>query len=402
MERYPQSVEESMKRFYSTLSEKDKRRYAGIETLKLGHGGIVYISRLFGCEENTIKLGMKEIRDNPENAEYDPAIRRPGGGRKGYEEKFPGIDEKFLDVLKEYTAGDPMDENVLWTNLTKDEIAEKIYKKFGIKISITVVRKLLRKHNYKRRKAQKTKTLKNVKNRNEQFENIKKLISDYEKSGDPIISIDTKKKEYLGEFYREGYTYNQEPLSVYDHDFNSFAQGIVIPHGIFDYKQNTGYMNIGTSKDTSEFACDSIKNWWYNEGRHRYPNAKSILVLCDGGGSNGSRHYIFKEDLQHLVDEIGIKIRIAHYPPYTSKYNPIEHRLFSFVTKSCKGVIFKSVDIVKQLVEKTKTKKGLRVTAQIIDKVYKIGRKYAKDFKKNMRILFDDFLPEWNYVVVPE
>jgi hypothetical protein len=243
--------------------------------------------------------------------------------------------------------------------------------------------------------------MKYVKNRDEQFKTISKYRLEYEAAGNPIISMDTKKKEFLGNFYRDGYLYCQIPIYVWDHDFNTFAKGVVIPHGIYDVRLNMGYINIGTSKDTGEFACDSIRNWWYKYGKYNYPNATSILVLCDGGGSNSSRHYIFKEDLQKLVDEIGVEIRIAHYPPYTSKFNPIERKLFSFVTKACQGVIFEAVKIVKSLMEKTETKKGLKVFVDIIDKKYKTGRKVAKNFKENMRIIFDEYLPQWNYRAVP-
>lgn len=181
----------------------------------------------------------------------------------------------------------------------------------------------------------------------------------------------------------------------------SFAAGIIIPHGIYDIVQNIGYIHIGTSHDTGEFACDSIRHWWYNFGRFDYPDATSLLIPCDSGGSHSSRHYLFKEDLQSLADEIGIEIRIAHYPPYCSKWNPIEHRFFPHVTRARQGVIFTSVELVKDLMEKTHTKTGLKTFVHIIDKVYKTGRKYAADFKENMRIAFDDFLPKWNYCAVP-
>ena len=243
--------------------------------------------------------------------------------------------------------------------------------------------------------------MKRVKYRDAQFENIAHLRAVHIAAGNPVISMDTKKKEYLGNFYRDGHLYTTEELQVYDHDFSSQAEGIVIPHGIYDVQRNTGYINLGTSHDTSEFARDCIRNWWNNRGRFEYPNATSILVLCDGGGSNNSRHYIFKQDLQALVDELGIEIRIAHYPPYTSKYNPIEHRLFPHVTRACQGVVFKSVELVKELMEKTHTRQGLKVTVQIVDQVYQTGRRAAKDFKETMRIVFDEFLPQWNYTAVP-
>jgi hypothetical protein len=243
--------------------------------------------------------------------------------------------------------------------------------------------------------------MKETAHRNEQFENIARLKAEYRASGNPIISMDTKKKEYLGNFYRDGRLYTQCPLEVYDHDFTSFAEGIVIPHGIYDMLKNTGYINLGTSKDTSEFACDSLRNWWYNQGQYDYPHATSLLVLCDGGGSNNARHYLFKADLQHLADEIGIEIRIAHYPPYTSKYNPIDHRLFPHVTRACRGAVFSSLARVKYLMAQTKTQQGLTVIVQIIDKIYQTGRKVSDEFKKNLPIHFDEYLPQWNYRAVP-
>lgn len=294
-----------------------------------------------------------------------------------------------------------MDDTVRWTNLRPWEIAQRLADRYELEVSRTVVRKLLQKHHYRRRQALKKQTLKNVPQRNEQFENIARLITEYEKSGNPIMSMDTKKKEYLGNFYRAGQLYTLEQLLTFDHDFTSLAQGVVIPHGLYDLKQNIGYINLGTSKDTSQFACDCLRNWWYQQGQYDYPDATSILLLCDGGGSNSARHYIFKQDLQQLVDEIGIEIRIAHYPPYTSKYNPIEHRLFPHVTRACQGVIFTSIELVKELIEKTRTSTGLKVTVQIIDQVYETGRKVADDFKETMKIVFDDFLPQWNYTAVP-
>jgi len=264
-----------------------------------------------------------------------------------------------------------------------------------------VVRRLLKKHYYRRRKAQKRRTKKTVPYRNEQFENIARLIAEYEASGNPAISMDTKKKELLGNFYREGCLYTLEELQTYDHDFKSYAEGIIIPHGLYDLRLNIGYIQIGTSRDTSEFACDSLRHWWYTYGQKLYPHATSILLLCDGGGSNGSRHYIFKADLQDLADEIGVEIRIAHYPPYCSKHNPIEHRLFPHVTRACQGVVFTSVALVKELMEKTHTKTGLQAFVHILDNVYLTGRKVVADFKENMHIVFDDFLPRWNYRAIP-
>jgi len=326
MKPYDNQFEQTMKRFYESLSEKDRRLYAGIEALKLGHGGRSYIAGVLGCSRRTVSKGAKAMSDLSPR-EVDRRIRKPGGGRKPYHATWKQIDEKFLLVLRNHTAGDPMDEKVRWTNLSLGEIVQALRKDHDIQVSKHVVRKLLKKHDYRRRKAQKKRAMKEVAHRNEQFENIARLIDEYEAAGNPILSMDTKKKEYLGNFYRDGHLYTLEEIQTYDHDFNSFATGIIIPHSIYDLHLNVGYIQLGTSHDVSEFACDSFRHWWYTYGRLLYPDAASILVLCDGGGSNGARHYIFKEDLQKLADDIGVGIRIAHYPPYCSKYNPIEHRL---------------------------------------------------------------------------
>jgi hypothetical protein len=206
----------------------------------------------------------------------------------------------------------------------------------------------------------------------------------------------------IGNFYRDGQGYCTEPLEVFDHDFLSSADGVLIPHGIYDLKRNAGYLTLGTSHDTSEFSCECIKDWWERYGKHSYPSASSILILADGGGSNSSRHYIFKEDLQKLVNEIGIEIRMAHYPPYTSKYNPIEHRLFCHVSRACGKTVFTSVEQAKKLMDKTSTSKGLKVHTSINEKTYKTARKAQEDFKSQMTILFDDSLGKWNYRAVPQ
>ena len=294
-----------------------------------------------------------------------------------------------------------MNSEIRWTNLTQSEIRDRIEQNYGTRVSRRVIRQLLKKHGYRTRKAQKRKTMKQVEGRDEQFQKIAQLKADYQARALPIISIDTKKKEYLGSFYRAGTLYTREVVEVFDHDFNSFAEGLVIPHGIYDLTHNKAFVNIGTSHDTSEFACDSLRRWWLEQGRYDWPDAQEMLLLCDGGGSNSSRHYLFKQDLQALADELGLKIRVAHYPPYCSKYNPIEHRLFPHLSRVCQGVIFKSVEMVKQLMEKAKTKTGLRVQVRILDKLYEKGRKVATDFKETMRIVFDDTLPRWNYVVIP-
>ena len=397
MDVYPPEVEERMRRFYHSLNEKERRLFAGLEALRIGHGGRNYIAEVLGCSRNTVKMS------NLPQKQVEQFIRQPGGGRKSYEVTWGAeLDEKFLEVLRDHTAGDPMDETVRWTNMTPQNISQVLQKDHGIKISKSVVRKLLKKHSYRRRKAQRRLSLKSeIKNRNEQFENIARIKAEFEMAGNPIISMDTKKKEDLGNFYRDGHLYTREELKTFDHDFKSYAEGTVVPHSFYDLKLNVGYVQMGVSHDTSEFACDSFRHWWYTHGQQNYPGASAILILCDGGGSNSSLHYIFKQDLQTLADEIGVEIRIAHYPPYCSKYNPIEHRLFSHITRACQGVIFTSIEVVQELIEKTNTKAGLKAFVHVINKVYEIGRKVAAGFKENMRIVFDDLLPRFNYRAVP-
>lgn len=224
----------------------------------------------------------------------------------------------------------------------------------------------------------------------------------YQAEGNPVVSVDTKKKELIGNLYREGKIYTTETIEVLDHDFPTLAEGVAVPHAIYDLARNEAYVSIGTSRDTSEFACDSIRYWWYSFGKIHYPKASSILMLMDGGGSNSSRHYLFKRDLQAVADEIGIEIRIAHFPPYTSKWNPIEHRVFPHITRALQGVVLNTHRLVKQLIEKTTTKTGLKVFACILNKLYETGRKVTADFKKSMRIVFDALLGQWNYVAVPD
>lgn len=204
----------------------------------------------------------------------------------------------------------------------------------------------------------------------------------------------------IGSLYRVGHTYTQAPIEVYDHDWASLATGRAIPHGLYDLSENIGYVQIGTSRDTHEFAIDSLRYWWQNHGRGRYRTATSLWLLCDGGGSNSSRSYLFKAALQALAIELGINIRVAHDPPYTSKYNPIEHRLFPHLTRATQGVIFESVDVVKDLMATATTAKGLAVVTTVLDKVYETGKKATDELKASIQIVFDDVLPKWNYTAL--
>jgi hypothetical protein len=303
-------------------------------------------------------------------------------------------------VLEEFTAGDPMRVGTLWTNLSLRELQRRLIG-LGTPASRRVIRRLLRQLKLGRRTARKKKSMGHHPDRNAQFENIARLRREYQAAGDPVISADTKKKELVGNFHRPGVTFTERTVETNDHDFGSASAGKLIPHGIFDPVRNHAHIHLNTSHDTSELCCDSIASWWEEHGHAAYPEARRLLILCDGGGSNSATHYLFKEDLQRLADRLRIELRVAHYPPYCSKHNPIEHRVFPHVTRACQGVIFHTLEIAKQFIARAKTTTGLRVTVGVLAKVYATGRKYAEGFKEKMKILFDDHLPKWNYRAVP-
>jgi hypothetical protein len=314
----------------------------------------------------------------------------------------PAVEANFRKVLEDHTAGDPMRPELKWTNLSRRQIAKRVHE-LGTPVSRHAVSQLLRKHGYRRRKALKKKTMgPRNSNRNAQFENIARLKKEYLDAGLPVISMDTKKKELLGDFFRDGKIDTRETIKTNDHDFVSMGAGTVIPHGLYDVAKNKGFIHLNTSHDTSELACDSLAAWWDQQGRDDYPRAEKLLLLCDGGGSNSATMYLFKEDLQKLATRLGIEIRVAHYPPYCSKHNPIEHRLFPHLTRACRGVIFQTLETVQYYMAKAETTTGLKVRVSILDKVYDTGRKYAAGFKKTMKIVFDKILPKWNYRAIPE
>lgn len=254
---------------------------------------------------------------------------------------------------------------------------------------------------YKRRSLAKTDEPKKVENRNEQFEKIGRLKDNFLAQDYPVFSLDTKKKELLGNFHRSGNYFGTKTQSVYDHDFPSYSDGKVIPHGIYDIGDNKGYLSLGLSKDTSNFVCDNFENFWINTLQWKYPEAEWVLFLCDSGGSNNCRHYLFKEDLYNLSQKLQINIMVAHYPTYCSKYNPIEHRLFPHIHRKWKGLVFKDIQIVKERASKASTKTGLSVDVVINEREYPINRIYKPEFKKNIKqyIIFDEDLPLWNYYV---
>lgn len=322
------------------------------------------------------------------------------GGRKEASIASPDLERNLCQVVDDHKAGDPLREDVVWTYLSSTEIAARL-DRMGTPAGPDTVRGLLSQLGFRKRQAEKTKAMGDVPFRNEQFENIVLLKQEYVDSPNPIISMDSKKKELLGEFFRAGTSWANGSNATFDHDYPSYADGKIIPHGLYDIKRNVGHITLGTSHDTSQFACDSFFLWWQRHGMRAYLKAKSILLLCDGGGSNNCRHNIFKEDLQRLVNRIGLPIRVAHYPPHCSKYNPIEHRLFPHVTRAWSGVIFRTLEIVKKCLRRVSTSTGLKLTYAVLDKVYDLKRQASDRFLESSPIQFDEHLPNWNYTVVP-
>jgi len=327
-------------------------------------------------------------------------IRHPGGGRKRLLAQAPELDGQFEQVLQEHTAGDPMNGDIRWTNLTADQIAAQLSTAHGQPVGVHVVKQLLKRHKYVRRKVRKCKRLGDCADRNAQFENIRQRKAQYTALGWPIISMDTKKKELLGDLYRDGHLYAQEVITVFDHDFPYLATGVVIPYTLYDLQRNTAYVYLGASKDAAAFVCDCVAHWWTHYGQDHYPGVPSILILADGG-SNSARHFIFKENLQLLANRLDVTLRLAHYPPYCSKWNPVEHRVFPHLTRALSGVSLTSHTQAKTLLERTTTRTGLRVVVHLWDKVYETGRKVAANFEETIRIVFDAHLAQWNYCAVP-
>jgi hypothetical protein len=303
--------------------------------------------------------------------------------------------------LEVRTAGSPDEEDIVYTHLSPRELSQEVAA-MGTPIGRDAIDSWLEDAGIRRRQIRKDLAGGEHPDRDAQFQRIADLIDQFQADGDPYFSIDTKAKEHLGKLYRKGRVRGSGPFQAFDHDFPSWADGVVIPHGIYDPLHKRGHINVGLSRDTSEFACDSLRWYWNRIGKRRYPNASSILVLCDGGGSNSASKYIFRHDLQRLSEAIELPIRIAHYPPYCSKYNPIERRFFPHVGRACAGMLFDSLDTVVSLMKRAVTLTGLRTTVNVITRAYEKGRQATDEMKNALRIRHDTLLPKWNYVAMPQ
>jgi len=313
---------------------------------------------------------------------------------------FPGIHKAFLDIVDPHTAGDPDEDGVLWTNLSRPQIAEELGRR-GFRVSVAIVSQLLARHRLGRRKAIKTLSLGRHADQDRQFQTIAGHLAAYMRSDDPIVSMDTKHKEFLGLLFRQGRLYTQKARKALDHDFPSAAQGVIYPHGFYDVRRNLGHLNLGLSHDTSRFACDSLGCWWELHGQPAYPNSRRMLLLCDGGGSNASNRYVFKYHLERLAERLGLEIRVAHYPPYCSKFNPIEHRFFPHVTRACQGLLLRSLQVTCRAMARASTKMGLKTTVHVLAGEYPLKEGYPDDYPPRMKIRFDEEHPVWNYRAIP-
>lgn len=303
--------------------------------------------------------------------------------------------------MRTRTAGDPDKEDTVFTELPVIQIAERVTDQ-GTQVSDKTVANWLKEIGLGLRKMAKDIPGGSSPDREAQFDRIGELIDEYTSAGNPYFSIDAKAKEHIGRLYRVGRVHTTEPFHAFDHDFPSWADGRVIPHGIYDPNRNSGHINLGLSHETSEFAADSLRWYWNRIGKRCYPDATSILLLCDCGGSNSANRYLFKHYLQQLSESIGTEIRVAHFPSYCSKYNPIERRFFPHVGRACSGMLFDSLATVVELMRRARTRTGLQTTVNVIRRQYATGQKATDEIKTALRIRFDKLLPKWNYTAVPQ
>lgn len=407
---YDQSHEEFMRIYSRSLPEDHRRRYGALEALKIGFGGIAYVARVLGMSRRTIYTGIGELEamgtGDPRHPQRpsgnEKRIRRAGGGRPKAVERQAGLEEALEEVLEAHSAGSPTDETVRWTDLKPLQLAQELLAR-GFEIGRNTAAKLLDRAGYRRRSLRKELKTGHVDahERDQQFRYIDTLRRQARARDVPVLCGDTKKKEPLGHLHRRGQCYSSDVQHVYDHDYRHLATGVLVPHGVYDYHANVGFITLGTSRETGAFVCDAIALAWEEDCAARYPNAKEILLTFDSGGANAARSVRFKEDLVALSKRLGLRLRVAHYPPYTSKWHPIEHRLFSQVERSFSGVILDSPRTALAAVQRTRTRTGLTVQGRILDTVYAVGRKCSATFNdiKDKFIRHDAVLGKWNYVV---
>jgi len=381
---------------FSLYNERDRRLFAGFLARAFGFGGVQKAARLTGLDEKTVRRGKRELIERA--CLEQSRIRREGGGRPLKTQAEPLYEQELLELIEDDLAGDPMNEKK-WVRKTLRWMKKKLYEK-GIKTSISMIRKTLKKNDISLKKNKKSTNIQDHPNRDEQFRYLNKLKRLFLDLGKPVISVDAKKKELIGNFKNNGKTWRKKAIEVLDHDFPNLAVEKLVPFGIYDLTNNKGHVYCGTSFETTEFAVDCICRWWEEYGQEQYPNQSEILILCDSGGSNGYRRRSWKWDLQtKLADRLGLTVHICHYPPGASKYNPVEHKLFSFISTNWAGEPLTSNEKALSFIRSTKTEKGLEVGATLIEKEYKKGLKVSNEQMESLSMKHAKTCPQWNYCI---
>jgi transposase len=401
-----EAIHQKYLNLYETFTERQKRLWAASEALNIGHGGVSLLQRITGLSRSTIHLGIKEIKkelSTKESSQSAPTkVRRTGGGRKRVEYNNSRLINELKQILEPATKGDPM-RALLWTCKSTENIAKELKKK-GYVISDRTVSRLLHDMGYSLQSNLKSIEGKQHPDRDSQFEYINAKIREFQCNGDPVVSVDTKKKELVGNFKNGGQEWHPQgqPLKVNVHDFESGKeQTKAIPYGIYDVTWNNAWVNVGIDHDTAEFAVESLRKWWTKMGILTYPEAKRLLITADGGGSNSSRGKLWKTELQKLSNELKMEITVCHLPPGTSKWNRIEHRLFCHITKNWRAEPLTSYEVIVNLISNTTTKQGLKVNSEIDTKLYEKGKQVSKTEIATMKIKFHEKNEKWNYTISP-
>jgi hypothetical protein len=396
-------IKRKYKAIESELDERGRRIWAAVEADSIGHGGVVSVARATGLAESTIRIGRRESKEPLEkmNEPSKRRVRKAGGGRKQLVEKDCDL-LNLLDALVEPTSrGDPMSP-LRWTCKSTRRLAKELTA-CGHAISHAKVGKLLAKLDYSLQSTRKRMEGKTHIDRDAQFEFIYNKVNDVQNRYQPVISVDAKKKELIGKFANSGHEYQPKgkPEEVETYDFPSLADGKGIPYGVYDMARNQGWVSVGTDHDTAQFAVHTIRQWWYQMGQETYPHAKELLITADGGGSNGSRNRLWKRELQQFVDETQLAVSVCHFPPGTSKWNKIEHRMFSHITKNWRGRPLESHEVIVNLIANTTTEAGLEIQAALDQRKYPVGIKVSDEEMAGLQLEKNEFHGEWNYTLQP-
>jgi hypothetical protein len=386
------------------MDERIRRQWAATEAQAYGRGGLQAVSIAIRMSPNTIRKGIHELASREKNPyeEISSRVRQPGGGRKRCNESDPELSKKLENLVEPMTRGDPMSP-LLWTCLSTSNLAEALTQQ-GHPVSPRTVGRLLNAEGYSLQSNRKTKEGKSHPDRNAQFEYINAMVKRFQRNGQPVISVDTKKKELIGEFRNVGREWRPkgEPETVLVHDFLDKDMGKVIPYGVFDLSDNKGWVSVGIDHDTAHFAAEAIRRWWKKMGVKRYRTAKELLITADGGGSNGSRCRLWKLALQELANQLGMPIHVCHFPPGTSKWNKIEHRMFCHITQNWRGRPLISHEVIIQLIANTTTAAGLKIHAELDAGSYPTGIKVSDEELATLKIKRAKFHGDWNYALLPK